>query len=109
MSCTTCKQKPRNNISSLVQVNMDELESAYLMTTKMSQMNDDKWDHVIDVYLKLFPTNKIINRKCADCMRNIVKAVEYEYKKHKQNQKENTNGRKKSNRKTTRKKDGDSQ
>jgi hypothetical protein len=101
MSCNTCKQKPQNNITSLTMVNMEELKTAYEYTLRMSEMNTEKWDTVIDVYLQLFPTKNTINRGCKDCMINITKAVQHEYNRLSvKNEEENSNGRKTRTRKT---------
>lgn len=81
MSCTTCKKKKSNNITSLTNVNMEELKTAYEMTSRMSQMNDEKWDFVEDVYFQLFPSQSPFKRNCQECVVNVVNAIHHEYKR----------------------------
>ena len=80
MGCNTCKKKPANKITTLQSVESDKLKLAYEYTRRMTQMNDEKWDVVEEVYISLFG-QKTLNRNCADCMRNVIKAIEHEYNK----------------------------
>ena len=81
MACKSCKRKPTNNIKQLSSTNIDDLKTAGEYLSIISQMNDEKWDLVEKVYQDLFGTLKPINRQCKDCLRNVAKAVQYEYNK----------------------------
>ena len=80
--CLTCKDKRHlNDIKSLTNVDIERLTQAYNYVIKASQMNDEKWDFVEDVYLELFPMKNVINRQCRECLIRVAKSIEYEYRR----------------------------
>jgi len=100
MGCNTCKQKKGNNITSLTNVNLDDLKQAYEMTSRMSSMNNEKWDFVEDVYFQLFPSQNAFNRNCKDCVIRVVNAIHHEYKRLiVNNDTKTTNGKKRTTKK----------
>jgi hypothetical protein len=78
--CSTCKKQPKTT-KSLINVELDRVEKAYQMLQTPSLMDDTKWDYVEDVYMELFPAKSLINRQCRECLVNVAKAVEYEYRR----------------------------
>ncbi len=78
--CKTCKQKQKP-ITSLTQVDSNDLKQAYEYVSIASRMNNEKWDFVEGVYKELYPTKDKINRQCPSCLSAVAKAIEYEYKR----------------------------
>ena len=81
MGCKSCKQKKNNIVSSLQDINLEALKEANDLLLRASEMDDSKWDIVEDVYMELFPTKGGIKRNCQPCLRNVAKAIQYEYNK----------------------------
>lgn len=79
-NCKTCKKQPKD-ITTLSLVDFNEVKQAYEYVSIASRMNDEKWDFVEEVYLKLFPARNPVNRQCGKCLANIAKGIEYEYKR----------------------------
>ena len=78
--CQTCKKQPKD-ITTLSTVDFNDVKLAYEYVSIASRMNDEKWDFVEDVYLRLFPAKKPMNRQCGKCLANVAKGIEYEYKR----------------------------
>ena len=80
-NCHKCKKKSQEPITSLSTetVSFNDVKQAHEYLSIMSQMNDEKWDFVIDVYRQLFPSSQVVNRGCADCLRRISKVITHEY------------------------------
>lgn len=78
--CTTCKKQPKPVVS-LTTVEPERLKQAYDYISIASQMNNEKWDYVEEVYQELYPAKQKINRQCRQCLSAVAKAIEYEYKR----------------------------
>lgn len=83
MGCKTCKEKTKNTIKSLQNIDFSQLEKAYNLLQTPSLMDDEKWDYVEDIYMELFPSKKPIQRNCRTCLINVAKSIEWEYNKRK--------------------------
>jgi hypothetical protein len=81
MGCDSCKKKKENRIDALGTPQLDQLKLAGEYLQRASEMNDEKWDLVEDVYNDIYGLSKPLNRQCQSCLRNISKAVMYEYNK----------------------------
>jgi len=80
--CATCKKQPKP-VESLTTVDMERLEQAYKYVSIASQMNNERWDFVEDVYQELYPSKKKLNRQCPQCLSAAAKAIEYEWRNRK--------------------------
>lgn len=83
--CKTCKKQPAP-VESLTTVNFEDLQQAYDYVSIASKMTNERWDFVEEVYKELYPAKQKINRQCGQCLGAVAKAIEYEYRKAKQNQ-----------------------
>ena len=81
MGCNACKKKPEPITSLSTEVSFNRIKQAHNYLSIVSKMNEVRWDYVEDVYLELYPTKSKILRTCSDCLRNVAKAIEYEYNK----------------------------
>lgn len=79
--CLSCKKKPENQVTNLQTYDEDLLLEAGEYLQRITEMTPDKWDVVEDIYLQIYPTGNRLNRTCGDCLRNVTRAVLYEYNK----------------------------
>tara|TARA_R110000822_G_scaffold95196_4_gene217844 strand:+ start:367 stop:630 length:264 start_codon:yes stop_codon:yes gene_type:complete len=78
--CLSCKRKPVD-VSTLQTTDLEKLTQAFDYLQRASEMNHEKWDLVEDVYMDLFPSKQKLNRSCRDCLRNVAKGIEHEYRR----------------------------
>ena len=81
--CKTCKKTSTIVNLTTDNVSFEDVKTAYDYLQIVTKMDNEKWDFVEDIYNQIYPSKQKLDRGCSACLRNVAKAIEYEYKKRK--------------------------